>query len=318
MHSCMNRSQEKATSVTDPRDFSNIVKVDTHIHLAAAMTSKALFEFMKEKHNKYPDDVVYIDNGKPVTLSEMFKKCGIDMESLSVDALDVRADNTFNRFDNFNAKYNPFGLSDLRTIFLKTENHMNGRYFAELTQDLFDKMEEQKYIYAEFRVSVYGSKMDQWDELAKWVVNNKLFSDKNRWLVQIPRIFDVWKKTKALDSFQDLLSNIFLPLWQVTIDPSSHPELHIFLQHVVGIDSVDDESKMESPFLESNLVAPANWNEPSNPPYAYWCYYLYANLTTINKLRKSKVSKFPSLFPQGNFFSQEMFNISKKLRDTPF
>jgi AMP deaminase len=34
-------------------------------------------------------------------------------------------------------------------------------------------------------------------------------------------------------------------LFEVTKDPSSHPELHVFLQRVVGFDSVDDESKPE-------------------------------------------------------------------------
>jgi hypothetical protein len=33
-------------------------------------------------------------------------------------------------------------------------------------------------------------------------------------------------------SFQNLLDNIFLPLFEVTIDPSSHPQLHVFLKQV--------------------------------------------------------------------------------------
>ena len=40
--------------------------------------------------------------------------------------------NTFHRFDKFNAKYNPIGESRLREIFIKTDNYMGGRYFAEL------------------------------------------------------------------------------------------------------------------------------------------------------------------------------------------
>ena len=40
--------------------------------------------------------------------------------------------NTFHRFDKFNAKYNPVGESRLREIFLKTDNFMEGRYFAEI------------------------------------------------------------------------------------------------------------------------------------------------------------------------------------------
>ena len=40
--------------------------------------------------------------------------------------------NTFHRFDKFNAKYNPVGESSLREVFLKTDNYMNGRYFANI------------------------------------------------------------------------------------------------------------------------------------------------------------------------------------------
>ena len=52
---------------------------------------------------------------------------------LSVDMLDVHADrNTFHRFDKFNAKYNPVGESRLREVFLKTDNYIGGRYFANI------------------------------------------------------------------------------------------------------------------------------------------------------------------------------------------
>lgn len=36
----------------------------------------------------------------------------------------------------------------------------------------------------------------------------------------------------GIDTFQDLINNIFAPLFEVTKDPSSHPKLHLFLQQV--------------------------------------------------------------------------------------
>ena len=46
---------------------------------------------------------------------------------LNVDLLDVHADkSTFHRFDKFNLKYNPFGQSRLREIFLKQDNLIQG------------------------------------------------------------------------------------------------------------------------------------------------------------------------------------------------
>ena len=46
------------------------------------------------------------------------------------------------------------------------------------------------------------------------------------------RFSDVYKSNKLVNSFQDILENIFLPLFEVTNDPSSHPDLHAFLQYV--------------------------------------------------------------------------------------
>jgi AMP deaminase len=40
--------------------------------------------------------------------------------------------------------------------------------------------------------------------------------------------------------------DIFLPLFEVSVNPESHPKLHMFLRQVVGFDSVDDESVRES------------------------------------------------------------------------
>lgn len=43
---------------------------------------------------------------------------------------------------------------------------------------------------------------------------------------------DVYHTKKQLCNFEEMLANIFMPLFEVTVDPSSHPELHLFLQHV--------------------------------------------------------------------------------------
>lgn len=43
---------------------------------------------------------------------------------------------------------------------------------------------------------------------------------------------DVYKSNKLIDNFQQLLDNLFAPLFEVTNNPSSQPELHAFLQYV--------------------------------------------------------------------------------------
>jgi AMP deaminase len=78
--------------------------------------------------------------------------------------------------------------------------------------------------------------------------------------------------------------DIFLPLFEVSVNPSSNPKLHTFLQSCVGFDMVDDESLRERPFNDS-LPTPDEWDYEYDPPYALFAYYLYANICSLNKLR---------------------------------
>lgn len=97
---------------------------------------------------------------------------------------------------------------------------------------------------------------------------------------------DIFKTNKIVTSFQEILDNIFLPLFEATNNPEKHPELHRFLQYVIGFDSVDDESKPENPLFDRDVPKPSQWTEEDNPAYAYYLYYMYANMTVLNRFRK--------------------------------
>ncbi len=60
----------------------------------------------------------------------------------------------------------------------------------------------------------------------------------------------------------------------------------LFLTQVVGFDSVDDESKPEQHIFNLDSPLPVNWTEEDNPPYSYYLYYMYANMTVLNHLRR--------------------------------
>lgn len=194
---------------------------------------------------------------------------------------------SFHRFDKFNLKYNPIGESRLREIFLKTDNYIQGRYLAEITKEVISDLESSKYQFVEWRVSIYGRSIDEWDKLAAWVIDNKLVSHNVRWLIQIPRLFSMYKVNGQMDSYEEILVNIFRPLYEVTKDPSSHPKLHVFLQRVIGLDSVDDESKTEIR-LYRKYPPPKEWNTKQNPPYTYWIYHLFASMSSLNVWRKRR------------------------------
>lgn len=100
--------------------------------------------------------------------------------------------------------------------------------------------------------------------------------------------------------------DVFGPLFEVTHDPSSHPELHVFLQRVVGFDTVDDESKTERRY-HRKFPYPRLWNAKESPPYSYWSvvaparrpeclthgcgsrvYYMFANMASLNHWRHAR------------------------------
>lgn len=99
---------------------------------------------------------------------------------------------------------------------------------------------------------------------------------------------DIFKTNKLMNSFQQILENVFKPLFDATNNPSQYPELHKFLQYVIGFDSVDDESKPENPLFDGDVTTPDQWTDDENPPYAYYIYYMYANMTVLNHFRSER------------------------------
>jgi AMP deaminase len=292
LYSMLYSEQErKELSDFSHRDFYNVRKVDTHIHHSASMNAKYLFRFIKNKLENHGHDVVHFDAKlqKSITLSEAFNSLGVDVYDISLDKLNVLADKTtLHRFDRFNAKYSPFGEPLLRTIFLKTDNSMGGRYLGEITRSLLNDLEESKFQHTEWRLSIYGRSRSEWDKLAKWVLAHNLLSPNNKWMIQIPRLYSEYRKKGEVKSFAELLANIFEPVIECLMDPSSHPELHVFLKHVSAFDTVDDESKSPLPndrLFSSRSLTPDRWELVDNPSYKYYCFYIYSNLRLVNAVK---------------------------------
>ena len=329
LHVQLNAERESHEQKVVPhRDFYNVRKCDTHVHHSAAMNQKHLLRFIKSKLKKEGDTVVIRRDGKDLTLAQVFESLNLTAYDLSIDTLDMHADwSTFHRFDRFNNKYNPVGVSRLREIFLKTDNYLCGRFLAEITREIFDDLETSKYQLAEYRLSIYGRSPTEWRKLAAWIVNNHLAAPQVRWMIQVPRLYETYMQAGQIKSFQDMLDNIFLPLFEVTIDPSVDPLLHQFLGIVCGIDSVDDESRME-PVTMEELPIPSLYNKPEQPPYHYWTFYLAQNLAVLNKLRAlrglTQFSFRPHCGEAGNvehlasgFLTVESINHGINLRRSP-
>nr|XP_010342354.2 AMP deaminase 1 isoform X3 [Saimiri boliviensis boliviensis] len=195
---------------------------------------------------------------------------------------------TFQRFDKFNDKYNPVGASELRDLYLKTDNYINGEYFATIIKEVGADLVEAKYQHAEPRLSIYGRSPDEWSKLSSWFVCNRIHCPNMTWMIQVPRIYDVFRSKNFLPHFGKMLENIFMPVFEATINPQADPNLSVFLKHITGFDSVDDESKHSGHMFSSKSPKPQEWTLEKNPSYTYYAYYMYANIMVLNSLRKER------------------------------
>uniref|UniRef100_A0A8C1ZY94 AMP deaminase n=1 Tax=Cyprinus carpio TaxID=7962 RepID=A0A8C1ZY94_CYPCA len=277
LHEMLNEMAElKELKSVPHRDFYNVRKVDTHIHAAACMNQKHLLKFIKDTYKTEADRVVLEKGGKKFTLKQVFEDLKMDPYDLTVDSLDVHAGRqTFHRFDKFNSKYNPVGASELREIYIKSDNYINGEYFARLIKEVAHDLEESKYQHAEPRLSIYGRAPEEWDSLSKWFIKQKLYSPNMRWIIQVPRIYQ--SRLMGLKENKGKSGP-----W---IDFSK--ALDAFLQ-VTGFDSVDDESKHSDHIFTYKSPKPEEWTMEENPPYTYYLFHMYANIMVLNNLRKER------------------------------
>ncbi|XP_067166839.1 AMP deaminase 1 isoform X2 [Apteryx mantelli] len=290
VHEMLNEMEEMKELKNNPhRDFYNCRKVDTHIHAAACMNQKHLLRFIKKSYRVDADRVVYDAKGKQLTLKQLFQQLGLHPYDLTVDSLDVHAGRqTFQRFDKFNAKYNPVGASELRDLYLKTENAINGEYFATIIKEVGSDLEDAKYQHTEPRLSIYGCSAEEWSRLASWFNKHRVYSPNMKWMIQIPRIYDVFRSKNFLPHFGKMLENIFVPVFEATVNPQAHKELSVFLRHITGFDSVDDESRHSGHMFSTKSPKPEQWTCEKNPSYTYYVYYTYANILVLNNLRRQR------------------------------
>jgi len=110
LHTMLNAEKEfTAQKVVSHRDIYNVYKVDTHVHHSCSMNQKHLLKFIKRKLRHHSDDVITYQDGKPMTLGQVFESYKLTPYDLSLDTMDMHAHDVFERFDKFNQKFNPLG-----------------------------------------------------------------------------------------------------------------------------------------------------------------------------------------------------------------
>ena len=305
LHEILNSNIEKEEVKDIPyRNFYNVRKVDNHIHHSASIHQKQLLSFIKEKcqNEEFKTEIVHYEpcnksechdcknnlkcSQGDKTLEKVLQENNINISTLTVKKLDVNVTgrNLQQRFDKFKAKYDPCGVGALRKIFLRYDNKIKGKFLLELTHKLFNKLIKSKYKYLELRISIHGRDKNQWNTLSEWIINKNypLYCSNIRWMIQIPRNYQILEKKYDIKNFNEVLDNIFEPLFDITLNPQKNYKLFTFMKMFIGFDSVDDESKDKS---ISEYPKPLQWSG-KNPPYNYYMYYMWANITKLNKLRR--------------------------------
>lgn len=73
-------------------------------------------------------------------------------------------------------------------------------------------------------------------------------------LIQVPRLYSLWREAGIVNSFAEYMDNLFQPLFECTAQPQKHLQLSLMLQNICGFDSVDDESGYGMYFIYTNML----------------------------------------------------------------
>ena len=268
------------------KDFYTIVKIDNHVHLTTCMNQKHLQKFIKLKLKDEPNTIVQAIGENQIRLSDVTSQMGFDSSTLTVDMVD-----SYNsKGERYVNKYNPMSKIGIKDIFLSIDNHIKGRFFAEIVKEVIKGIDKEKYVLAEYRISICGQHIHDWAKTANWLKSYSIKTRRVRWLVQIPRLYSEFKKKALIANFSEILYNIFHPIFEASLFPEKHSEIHEFLKKVVGFDLVNDDEKNEKikSYMNYKTIDPEDWSCEEEPTYSYWSYYLYANIAALNHLRRAK------------------------------
>lgn len=318
-YSLLNENKEVEICKLNPhRDFYNVRKIDNNVDLSMCMSRKALLNVINSKLEKEPKRVVYKEGDVELTLEQLFESYfnnddeEEDSESpererrLNIDDLFEFGiiDRNFEVLDHLKLDsstdygniINDETLVRIDRTFLRMDNAIGGEYLADLIKQVCSDYERTKYQYGELglnfnMIPTKEEAIDRWSSIANWVIDHKLISHNVKWIVRIPRNYSILKKMGKLDNFQNYLDALFKPLFEISLDPTKNLKLHYFLTKVSALDLLAGSfNKINdiSLFEHRDLKPPSQWTDDSNPPYSYYLYYIFLNLSHLNKFRQSQ------------------------------
>lgn len=271
----------------------SVAKVDSHLHLSACMTTAELYDYLGEIYRKHGDRV--LDEATGTTIKEMMSAEGFTPGG-DLDAMGTMSNKVMLRnFEDFNQAFQPMRSKKLKNLVFKMQT-LDGEFLRGYITRVVDKAAARN-TFLEPRISIKGTSRSEWETLAKWVHAHRESTIREHllWAVQLPRVYHVWHG-RRVQSFGELVTNFFGPLFDATSSPEAHVELAWFLEHCGMIDTVDNEDKVDAYDL-STLPPASEYTNKDNPPYGYYHFFWWANLKALNKLRAEKGMRILTLRP---------------------
>ena len=196
----------------------------------------------------------------------------------------------YHRYDALDAKHNPSGAlgADILRVFLQRTGANDGLLFASLLRPMLERIEYASlHVTAtEMSIPIVGSHPNEWREASRWLRSQGLNSGaRTRWCVDIVRN----EQSRAdcapnCKTYADQLRHLFYPMLMATLCPND-PEwadVAAVLKNVTTLTITSDEAvkTLDKPLPPDELP----FSGPADDYYFF--YYVWANLATVNALRK--------------------------------
>eukprot|EP00931_Biecheleriopsis_adriatica_P066863 TRINITY_DN41106_c0_g1_i1.p1 TRINITY_DN41106_c0_g1~~TRINITY_DN41106_c0_g1_i1.p1 ORF type:complete len:642 (+),score=133.59 TRINITY_DN41106_c0_g1_i1:27-1928(+) len=188
-------------------------------------------------------------------------------------------------------------LTSLKGLFSCIANPVHGAYLRQIASASIDLLEQTSsansgQTFAEYRIPLLAESA-AWTDLTRWYqeLNEQRGepSTRAKWVIQLSQLaFGGLKERRTVLNFGELLSNAFGPLIKQAV-AKPHEEqaeewknLQALLDQVAAIEVTAFAGGAEPMSAEANRE-PADWTEPTCPPFMYQIYHVWARLKGLNR-----------------------------------
>lgn len=308
--------------------FGTATKVDNSVGLSTSMTAPQLLSYIRrvtddaaETREKSKSLVVRDSSYTQLTFLEALRALGVEQpHRITIEGLGLHPPirKRFRRFDILDPELNKAGAvaAEILNLFLQPRTLNGGKYFADIVRRNLEAHERAKHhpVATEYKINLNGSSLDEWPDMARWLCREGLLGpssgggDKppssslpshyvpspsdvfktNMFVVRINRISSARTDEEYYHcrTNMDQLTNIFLPMFQATARPHENKELTAMLERVGAINVISDEVVRKRNLHQAKSPDKMPWSE--DPDDYYFWYYVWANLCSLNAMRKRR------------------------------